>query len=433
VDEARRRQVAGPPADHLPWRRDEPTHIGGTLQRLGPDYGRLWRAAALSNLGDGILLVGGPLVAIQLTRSATLVAGALVALSLPWLLLSLPAGALADRYDRRGVLLTTTVLRVGIVVLAGSTALTGSFSLPALYLTLFLVGACEVLFDTTSTSLVPSLVERGHLSRANGRLTAAQMVGNQFAGAPLAGLLVSVAVAWVFFGPAVLFVLAIPALRRVPRGAPITGRGDATLRADIREGLAELRARPVLVRLAALAAVVNIASGAFHGVFVLFVVGPGSPMGLSEIGYGMLAALLAAGSVLGSLVVGPLESWLGPSRLMVGALLLVAAALTVPIVSTGVAPVAAMLVALGFAITLLNVVVISSRQRIIPDRMLGRVNAAYQLIGQGAGPVGALAGGLLADLTTLPAVFLMASALVLGGALLLGLPLRDRDLAPLVA
>jgi predicted MFS family arabinose efflux permease len=156
-------------------------------------------------------------------------------------------------------------------------------------------------------------------------------------------------------------------------------------------------------------------------------------MGLSAVGYGMLAALLAAGSVLGSLVVGSLEPWLGPSRLMVGALLLVAAALTVPIVSTSVVLVAAMLVALGFAITLLNVVVVSSRQRIIPNRLLGRVNAAYQLIGQGAGPIGALAGGLLADLTNLPAVFLMASVLVLGGALLLGLPLRDRDLAPAAA
>jgi hypothetical protein len=73
---------------------------------------------------------------------------------------------------------------------------------------------------------------------------------------------------------------------------------------------------------------------------------------------------------------------------------------------------------------------VSSRQRIIPNRLLGRVNAAYQLIGQGAGPVGALAGGVLADLTSLPTVFLFATTLILGAALLLGLPLRDRDLAP---
>lgn len=403
------------------------------LQRLGSDYGRLWRAAALSNLGDGILLVGGPLVAIQLTRSATLVAGALVALSLPWLLLTLPAGALADRCDRRDLLLGATAMRVAVVAVAGSIALAGSFSLTVLYVTLFLLGACEVLFDTTSQSMVPSVVAREHLSAANGRLAAAQMVGNQFAGFPLAGLLVTFAVAWVFLGPAALFLLAVPALLRMSRGLQPAGRTDATLGADIREGLGELFARPVLVRLAALAAVVNIAAGAFNGVFVLFVVGPESPMGLSEIGYGLLAALLAAGSVLASMVVGTLDARLGPSRLMVVALLLVAAALTVPVVSASVTLVAAMLLVLGFGITLLNVVVVSSRQRIIPNRLLGRVNAAYQLIGQGAGPVGALAGGVLADLTSLPTVFLMASVLILGAALLLGLPLRDRDLAPSVA
>ncbi len=403
------------------------------LQRLGSDYGRLWRAAALSNLGDGILLVGGPLVAIQLTRSATLVAGALVALSLPWLLLTLPAGALADRYDRRDLLLGATAMRVAVVAVAGSIALAGSFSLTVLYVTLFLLGACEVLFDTTSQSMIPSVVAREHLSAANGRLAAAQMIGNQFAGFPLAGLLVTFAVAWVFLGPAALFLLAVPALLRMSRGLPPAGRTDATLGADIREGLGELFARPVLVRLAALAAVVNIAAGAFNGVFVLYVVGPESPMGLSEIGYGLLAALLAAGSVLASMVVGTLDARLGPSRLMVVALLLVAAALTVPVVSASVTLVASMLLVLGFGITLLNVVVVSSRQRIIPNRLLGRVNAAYQLIGQGAGPVGALAGGVLADLTSLPTVFLMASVLILGAALLLGLPLRDRDLAPSVA
>jgi MFS family permease len=404
------------------------------LQRLSPDYGRLWRASALSNLGDGILLVGGPLIAIQLTRSATLVAGALVALSLPWLLLSLPAGALADRYERRDLLLAATLLRVGIVGVAGSVALMGSFSLPVLYVTLFLMGSCEVLFDTTTQSLVPSLVARDRLSSANGRLAAAQMVGNQFAGAPLAGLLVTVAVAWVFLGPLALFLLAIPALARLPQGARVaSGTDGTTLGADIREGLGELWARPVLVRLAALAAVVNIAAGAFTGVFVLFVVGPESPMGLSEVGYGLLAALLAAGSVVASLVVGALETRLGPSRLMVSALLLVAAGLTVPIVFTSVVLVAAMLLTLGFAITLLNVVVVSSRQRIIPNHLLGRVNAAYQLIGQGAGPVGALAGGLVADLTNLPTVFLMATLLVLSAALLIGWPLRDRDLAPALA
>jgi MFS family permease len=403
------------------------------VQRLGPSYNRLWQAAGVSNLADGILMYGGALVAVQLTRSATLVAGAMVAMSVPWLLLSLHAGALADRYDRRTLLMGAAILRASGVLLVGGLALAGLLTLPVLYAALFLVGVGEVLFDTTSQSVLPSLVERDELSVANGRIKAVQMVGNQFAGGPIAGLLVAASIAAVFFGPAALYAAAAVILLRLPRGVRTVEPTGTSMVADIREGLHALMIRPVLLRLALLALVVNLAAHGFAAVFVLFVVGPESPMGLSGVEYGLLMALLATGSVLGSLVVGWLEERLGPSRQLQFALVFAAGCLVVPAVTANAAAVAATLLVLGFMITQINVVAISSRQRIIPDRLLGRVNAAYQLIGQGAAPLGALVAGVIADLTSLPTVFVVMVALVLVGALVVVRPLTDAALAPVAA
>jgi MFS family permease len=82
---------------------------------LGVPYRRLWTAAGLSNLADGIVKVALPLIAIRYTDSPALVAGLAVALTLPWLLFALPAGALADRLDRRRAMLAANTVRAALL------------------------------------------------------------------------------------------------------------------------------------------------------------------------------------------------------------------------------------------------------------------------------------------------------------------------------
>jgi MFS family permease len=397
---------------------------------LGPAYRRLWQASAASNLADGIAMVGGALVAVQLTRSGTLVAAVHVALTLPWLLLALHAGALADRYDRRSLLLGASAGRAAGFAVVGGLVLADALSLPALYAVVFVLGAGEVLFDTTSQSIVPSLVPRERFAAANGRLVAAQQVMNQFVGAPLAGVLAATLVAGVFLGPAALYAFALVILLRLPRSPRPARVAGSTMRAEIAEGLGYLVRHRALRTLAVLAGLLNLANAAYFAVFVLFVVGPESPMGLPEVAYGILAALLAAGAVAGSLIAERVELRLGPTRLLVISLALIGLLLSVPILTTNPGAIAIMAFLVGSQAMLANVTLVSARQRIVPGHLLGRVNAAYRFIGQGIAPVGALLGGALTDLAGLRIVFAVAVTVQLLAVINAARQLSDDQLAP---
>jgi MFS family permease len=159
----------------------------------------------------------------------------------------------------------------------------------------------------------------------------------------------------------------------------------------------------------------HFADAAVFAVIVLFAVAPG-PMGLDEVGYGLLMASFAVGGLAGSVLVEPVERRLGRARVILLVVLASALAMAVPLVTAEPVPVALGLATLGVVVMMWNVITVSLRQRITPDHLLGRLNAAYRFFGWGAGPLGALAGGLIAQLLGVPAVF--AFAVVISLALL---------------
>ncbi|WP_062214270.1 MFS transporter [Streptomyces sp. NBRC 109706] len=372
---------------------------------LGAPYWRLWTSSGLSNLADGVARVALPLAAVEVTRSPTLIAGLAVTLALPWLLFALPAGALADRLDRRRMMLaanTTRITLLGGLVLA--TAL-GVESVWALYAVAFGIGVAETLYDTSAQSIVPQLVDRSQLSRANGRLYAVELTASEFVGPPLAGFLTATGLLLAFTAPAALWALAVGALLLVPGRFRVVRERPTTLRADIAEGLRFLWRHRLLRTLAMMTGVFNFTTSAVFAVFVLFAVGPDSPMGLSGPAFGLLLTSTAVGSLLGSLVAERIEGRIGrgrclPLTVVSGALLLGVPALTSDPIAVG-----AGFFAGGLGIVLWNVITVSLRQRIVPDRLLGRVNSGYRLLAWGVGPLGAAAGGLLAHLFGLSAVF----------------------------
>src|SRR5215203_3912432 len=184
--------------------------IRGTLSGgLGADYWRLWLSSAAANLADGIFWIAFPLLAIQYTDSPVLVAGVVLVGRLPWLFFVLIAGALADRIDRRRTMLAVAVMRTVVAAALAVGVVADLVDLPILYLTSFALGIGETLFDTAAQSVMPSVVERDQVSKANGRLFAAELTANQFIGPPLGGLLASIAIAYAFAGAAIAFVVGV--------------------------------------------------------------------------------------------------------------------------------------------------------------------------------------------------------------------------------
>ncbi|MHA7263302.1 MFS transporter [Arthrobacter sp. TMN-37] len=386
---------------------------------LGAAFWTLWTASGLSNLADGILKVALPLLALRFTDSPALIAGLGIALSIPWLLFALPAGALADRNDRRRIMLTANTARAVLLLALVAALLSGAEPLWALYLVAFGIGCSETAYDTSAQSILPQVVPRPVLSRANGRLFAAELTANQFIGPPLGGALLVVGATLALTIPAALWACAVGALLLVRGNFRVERAVSSSMRADIAEGLRFLWSRPLLRTLAVMVGGFNFASNAAFTVFVLFAVGPGSAMGLSEPGFGILLTSVAVGSLLGSLVAEAVEKRLGRSRSLVVAILASVPLIGIPAVTADPLLVGPAFFVGGAAIAVWNVISVSLRQRITPDRLLGRVNSAYRLLAWGTIPAGAAAGGLLAQFFGLTTVFAIMGIVSL--ALLLGM------------
>ncbi|WP_157244872.1 MFS transporter [Nonomuraea typhae] len=395
-------------------------------------FGFLWSSSALSNLADGVLKVGAPLMAVGMTRSPGEVALVGVATTLPWLLLALPAGAVADRVDRRRVMVLANVLRAALLVAAGLLAWSGGLGLWVLVAAVLLSGTAEVFADTSAQSILPMTVPASRLAWANGRIVGAQTIGNDFIGSPVAGLLVTLLPAAILGAPGILYGAAgllLLGMRGAYRPAPAPGAsaGGRSMTADIREGLRYLWGHRFLRRLAISSGMLNLASAAFFAVFVLWAVGPGSRIGLTPEAYGLVMTAFAAGAVAASLVSDRVVRWAGEGPALVGSWLVNSLLLAVPVLAPHPAALFPVAVAWGATNAWSNVIVISLRQRIIPEGLLGRVNSAYRLIGMGGMPVGAAVAGVMGETWGLPSVFYGAVGVCVAAVFLIYRGLRARD------
>ena len=386
------------------------------MGKLGASFSRLLAASALSNLADGVFQVALPLLSVTLTRSPGLVAGVVLAQRLPWLFMALPAGALADRLDRLRTMVRVDLLRVAVMGgLAVAIALDVA-SMPLLYAAAIVLGVGETLFDTAAQSILPSVVERDDLSLANGRLQAVELTTNTFIGPSLGGLLVALAMASAFALSAGAYLVAALCLVGITGSFRPERTGTTTnMRQDIAEGVRFVWRNPVLRTLGLMLGMTNLAFTAHWAIFVLFATGP---MGLSDAGYGLVLTSSAFGGIAGSWAGPWLERRFGRARCLFGAIVLFGSTLTVPAFTTNVAANVAAFIIAAFGSVVWNVITVSLRQRITPDRLLGRMNSAYRLLGWGTMPIGAALGGAIAEIWGLRPTFVVAGLLHL--PLLLG-------------
>ena len=391
-----------------------PRLAGPDRSGLGAPFWRLWTSSGLSNLADGVLKMALPLVALRFTDSPALIAGIAVALSLPWLFFALPAGALADRVDRRLAMLSANTLRGGLITLLTAVVVLDFGSIWLLYAVAFLIGATETVYDTTAQSILPQIIPRSQLSRGNGRLYAVELSGQEFIGPPLGSALVAVGVGLALVTPAVLWIAAVGALLLVRGTFKAERNGPSTsMRADIAEGVRFLWTHSLLRTFALMVGVSNFALSALVAVIVVFAVGPNSPMGLTESAFGFLFAMIAAGSLIGALATELCERTLGRTRSLWLSVVLYTVVLAVPGLTTNVWLVGLGFITGGIGLTVWNVITVSLRQRMTPGPLLGRVNSVYRLLAWGTRPLGAAAGGLIAEFFGFQAMFLGLALLTL--------------------
>ncbi len=362
-----------------------------------PRYRLFLGAAGAANLGDGIGALAFPWAATLLTRDPAAIALVAFAGRLPWLLLSIPAGVITDRADRRRLIVRADALRAALAVCTVLVATSsgpalgaapgGAAPLLALAAIGFLFGAAEVLRDNAAQTALPAIVAPGELERANGQLWSVERVMGAFVGPPVAGLLIALAVPAPFLAQVAAFAAAAACVWALP--ALAASRGAArSMAAEAMEGLRWMGAHRQVLQLAAITGAGNFCGALSMTVLVLL---SQEALGLDAAAHGLLLTAGAAGGVIGGVLCPWIAARLGPGR----AVLAACAVWPVPfalLATTGSPIVAAAALFAEVASGMLwNVVTVSWRQRLIPPALLGRVNAIYRLIAWGALPLGALA------------------------------------------
>lgn len=375
-----------------------------------PAWGRGFRwllaSSWTSNLGDGISLAAGPLLVASRTDDPFLVSLAVLLQQLPWLVFGLHAGALADRVDRRLVVVVVDLVRAGVLGVLALSLATETVSIAVVLAALFLLGTAEVFADTASATLLPMLVGREDLALANARLQTGFVTMNQLAGPPLGALLFVVGVAVPFAAQALLVGLgALLVSRVVLPVAPASQRRP--VRTEIAEGCRWVLHHAAVRTLVLTIFIFNITYGAAWSVLVLYA---RDRLGLTEVGYGLIVTVMAGGGLLGTLGYGALTR-----RVSLGAIMrvgLVIETLTHLALALTTTPAVAFVV---FAVFGAHAFVWSAtstavRQRMVPRELQGRVGSVHSLGSYGGLVAGAAVGGVLAQAYGVTAPFWFAFA-----------------------
>ena len=385
-------------------------------KHLSNSYWKLFASSTISNLGDGMVVAAGPLLALSLTNDSRLIAAVTFAAMLPWLILSLPAGVYLDRHDRRIIMFRANLVRgVVFAFIAVSTA-TNHLNIYILIAASAIAGVCELFYDMSSQAILPAIVDQDSLEVANSRLYISQIISNGFVGLPLGAWIFVFASSAPFAVNALVLIIAALLIRsiRVRSISEAVVKPQTAFSTELLQGLSWLWRHDLLRTLAIMLGAANMCGMFAQAVFVKFA---RDELGLGARGFGILLALISVGSILGGLIGEFVSKKLGATTAIISAYVVFGLSDVIPGLFPEIWAVALSGIVMAIAGTTWNVITVSMRQRLIPPELFGRVNSVYRFIGTGSTAFGALIGGQIAFSFGLRATYL-ASGFVLLVALI---------------
>lgn len=381
-----------------------------SLLRNNAPYRRLWLARTISQWGDAFQTVALALLVFSLTGSGIGVAGVVVAEIIPVLALAPFAGAVVDRLSRVRVMVTADLSRAALA--AALPFIDGDVATVYLVAVGLSVGA--VFFNPASQSVLPSLVGERDLVAANSALWTAAVV-SQVALAPVAGIVVAAwGFEWAFWINAASYVASAFALRRLHLAALLP---EDLLRrrwlSDVRQGLRAVRSEPLLRGLAAAQLLAALSAGATGALLVVLAQ---THLGVAAASYGLLLGAIGIGAATGPILLTKITDDPRRARYVFGPFVLRGLIDAVLATVTGLVGALAALVAYGIGTSTGSVTFNSLLQAETPESVRGRVFATFDMLWQGGRLLSLLAGGLVADLVGIRAVYYLGALLMLAAA-----------------
>lgn len=394
--------------------------LAGSLLVRNAALRRVFAAGVVSGVGDRLNQIALAALILALTDSVAQAGLVFVVSLVPYVLFGLVAGALVDRWNRRACLVGADVARAALVALI---PLAASVSLPLVYGLLFGVTCARMIFTPAQQAVVPDLVDRDDLVKANALIRTAQHLTDVI-GFPIAGALVAVLVAQlgplagaqVAFGlDAVSFAASAALLYGLPTARRTVGSGGASgesLKAQISVGLRFLLGHPG-VRLNT----ILFTAGALllSSVQVLWVAFAWRVSGTGAAGYGALTALMGAGTFTGVLVVPLLSRRLGKGRTILLGFFVMGSALLGMGATTAMAPAAALAFVSGVGNMLFLVTSVAYVQQQTPSELRGRVFGVRLMLTYTAVALSNALAGWMTDAfgASVPMLFLGAAAVLM--------------------
>ena len=358
------------------------------------DYMLLWSGQVVSNLGSNASHVIYPLLILAMTGSPTAagIAGALR--TIPYLLFSLPVGALIDRWDRKRVM---AVCNASSAVAVGSLPIAMAFdalTLAQVYAVSFIQGTFFVFFNIAEVAALPRVVPRSQLPQATAQNEAGYGVATILGPSIGTFLYQSFGRAVPFIADAITYVIAFLSLLAIKtpfqaQAAP----GKRNLRAEIADGVRWLWGQPLIRFMAFLTGGLNLVNAAIP----LIVIVLAKQLGASDTEVGFVFSIAGMGAIVGSLIGGQIQRRFTFGQVIVAAMWINAFLFTL-LIAVPSFFLAGVLCALVFMLgPIYNVVQFSYRVALIPDELQGRVNSTFRLVAFAFMPVGAALGGLVIE------------------------------------
>jgi MFS family permease len=363
--------------------------------RLGTGFRWLLASSWSTNLGDGIATAAGPLLVASLTRDPFLVSLAALLQWAPPLVFGLYAGVLADRHNRRRLVMAADAVRVAVLAVLTATLLTGNLTVAGALAALGLLATAEVFADQTSTTLTPMLVHRDDLAVANSRLQTGFITLNQLIGPSIGAALFAVGATWPFAAELVLVAAGVALVSRVvlpAHGRQASGVRSSAVR-DIAEGFRWVVHNAAVRTLVLTILIFNFTFGAAWSVLVLYA---SERLGLGAVGFGLLTTVSAVGGLLGTALYGRLTSRVSLGNVMRAGLVI--ETLTHLALALTRSAWLAMLIffVFGAHAFIWHTTSLTVRQRAVPVHLQGRVTSVNTIGVYGGLVVGSAIGGVLA-------------------------------------
>lgn len=402
-----------------------------------PDFTKLWVGQVVSQVGTQITFIGLPLVAITTLDASPFELGVLNALDFaPFALVGLYAGVLADRLERRRLMIVADVVRAVILLSVPLAYFLDVLTMWQLFAVAVLVSSATVFFDVAYQSYLPGLVGHERLVDGNAKLelgrSAAQVSGPGIAGGLIQALTAPVAI----LVDSITFLASASAIRLIRSREASTQfssaeHSQARSRSldSIREGLRFVFRHPYLRHIVMSSATANLGLAMVEAIYLLYA---SRSLGISAAVIGAIFAAGNAGLIVAAVAARHLAGRVDIGRMvLLGASAQAAGLLLVPLAHGSLAVpvlIGAQALRTGGTVTF-NIAQVSFRQTVTPAPMLGRMNATMRALSWSVIPAGALIGGAIAEVLGIRATLLLG-ALVATVAVAPAIAVRSARLNP---